>query len=87
MLLTQKRKDHKINIHSKDLEESILHEFTNKTKHLNYLFGVGVDFIYQFFNLDNKTNNFLSNSVFNILNKNKFFNKYATTIADKGINI
>ena len=70
-----------------DLDESLFYDFQKKTKHLNYIFGIGVDFIHEFFKLDNKTNNLLSNSIFNILSKNKFFKKYATLIADKGINI
>jgi 2-octaprenyl-6-methoxyphenol hydroxylase len=70
-----------------DLDESLFYDFQKKTKHLNYIFGIGVDFIHEFFKLDNKTNNLLSNSIFKILGKNKFFKKYATLIADKGINI
>ena len=70
-----------------DLDNSLFYDFQKKTKHLNYTFGLGVDFIYEFFKIDNKTNNFLSNSVFSILGKNKFLNKYANLLADKGINI
>ena len=70
-----------------DLDKSVLNDFQNKTKHLNYLFGMGVHFIHEFFNLDNKTNNIISKSIFNVLRKNKLLNKYATLIADKGINI
>ena len=68
-----------------ELNESLIYDFQKKTKHLNYTFGLGIDFIYEFFKIDNKTNNFLSNSIFNILGKNKLFNKYANLIADKGI--
>ena len=46
-----------------------------------------MDIIHEFFKLDNKTNNLLSNSIFSVLNKNKLFKKYVTLIADKGINI
>ena len=70
-----------------DLDNSLFYDFQKKTKHLNYTFGLGVDFIYEFFKIDNKTNNFISNSVFRILGKNKFLNKYANLFADKGINI
>ncbi len=68
-----------------ELNESLFYDFQKKIKHLNYTFGLGIDFIYEFFKIDNKTNNFLSNSIFNILGKNKLFNKYANLIADKGI--
>ena len=67
------------------LDESLLHDFQYKTKHLNYLFGTGIDFIHEFFQLDNKSNNLLSESAFNILKKNKLFNKYATLVADTGL--
>jgi len=67
------------------LDESLLQDFENQTKHLNYIFGAGVDFIHDFFYLDNKINNLLSKSVFKILNRNKFLNKYANLFADKGL--
>jgi len=70
-----------------ELDESLFYDFQKKTKHLNYIFGVGVDFIYEFFKIDNKTNNLLSNSIFSVLGKNKLLKKYANLIADKGINI
>ena len=70
-----------------ELDKSLFHDFQKKTKHLNYTFGVGIDFIHEFFKIDNKTNNFLSNSIFSVLGKNKFLKKYANLIADKGINI
>ena len=70
-----------------ELDESLFYDFQKKTKHLNYIFGTGVDFIHEFFKFDNKTNNLLSNSIFNILGNNKLFKKYTTLIADKGINI
>ena len=70
-----------------ELDKSIFYEFQKKTKHLNYIFGIGIDFIFEFFKLDNKTNNILSNNIFNMLNKNKFFKKYTALIANKGINI
>jgi len=70
-----------------ELDESLFHDFQKKTKHLNYIFGVGVDFIYEFFKIDNKTKSLLSNSIFSVLGKNKLLKKYANLIADKGINI
>ncbi len=70
-----------------ELDKSLFYDFQKKTKHLNYTFGIGIDFIHEFFRIDNKTNNFLSNSIFSVLGKNKFLKKYANLIADKGINI
>ena len=49
--------------------------------------GIGIDFIHEFFKIDNKTNNLLSSSIFSIIGKNKILKKYANLIADKGINI
>jgi len=68
-----------------DLDNSILEDFEKKNKHLNYLFGYGVDLIYEFFKTDNKFNNIFSSSLFNLFKKQKFINKYATYFADKGI--
>ena len=70
-----------------DLDNSIFYDFQKRTKHYNYIFGSGVDFIHDFFQIDNKTNNLLSGFIFKILRRNKLLNKYATLFADKGINI
>tara|TARA_B100000579_G_scaffold12248_1_gene9020 strand:- start:6839 stop:7903 length:1065 start_codon:yes stop_codon:yes gene_type:complete len=70
-----------------ELDESLFYDFQKKTKHLNYIFGMGVDFIHEFFKIDAKTKNILSNSIFGLLGKNKLLQKYANLIADKGINI
>ena len=70
-----------------ELDESIFQDFQRKTKHLNYTFGIGIDFIHEFFKIDNKTNSLLSSSIFSILGKNKILKKYANLIADKGIDI
>ena len=70
-----------------ELDKSLFFEFQKKTKHLNYIFGMSIDFIHEFFKFDNKTNNLLSNSIFSTLGKNILFKKYISLIADKGINI
>ena len=33
---------------------TIFEEFEKKTKHMNFIFSNGVDFIYEFFNFDRK---------------------------------
>jgi len=66
------------------IDKSILLEFTNKTKHYNYLFSSGIDFIHEFFKLDNNFGNLYSKKLFNFLEKNSLFKKYTTKIADKG---
>ena len=70
-----------------ELDSSILNDIQNKTKHLNYIFGSGINIIHDFFKLDNRLNNSLSNTIFTILKKNKLLNKYANYFADRGIKI
>ncbi len=69
-----------------EIDGSVANEFEKKTRHLNYIYGSSIDFIYEFFNFDNKINNNLSYPIFNFLNKQKFFKKYATRFADEGLN-
>tara|TARA_Y100000590_G_scaffold54626_2_gene57040 strand:+ start:1361 stop:2467 length:1107 start_codon:yes stop_codon:yes gene_type:complete len=64
---------------------SIFKEFENKTKHLNFIFSSGNDFIYEFFNNDNYYLKNFSNKVLSYLNKNRLFNKLAVKYADKGL--
>ena len=68
-----------------DLDRSIFLEFEKNFKHKNFLFSNGIDFIYEFFNFDNKLNNgFLSKSV-RLLGKNKLSNNFFKKFADDGI--
>ena len=68
-----------------ELDISICKNFEKKTKHKNYLFSNGVDFIYEFFNFETKIKNpTLSKSV-RIIGKNKFMNKLFKEIANNGI--
>ncbi len=68
-----------------ELDNSINVEFQNYSKHKNFIFSNGIDFIYEFFNLERKTNNkFLSKSV-QLLGKNPSVNKIFMTVADKGL--
>jgi len=69
------------------LDYSINSEFENKTKHKNFIFANGVDFIHEFFNFERKKrNNILSKSI-QFLGKQPSINKIFTNLADKGINI
>ncbi len=70
-----------------ELDNSICEEFQNKTKPKNYLFSSGVDFIYEFFNLERKMdNNILSKSV-RLIGRNKFLNRSFKNIANRGFEI
>ena len=66
------------------LDQSLLKEFENKTKHFNYLYASSIDFIFEFFKFDNKFNNNYSNKIFYFLEKNSLFKKYSTKFADNG---
>ena len=67
------------------LDNLILKEFEKKTRHLNYIFSSGIDFIYEFFMFDNKTENNYSKKIFDFLNKNEIFNRYTSEFANKGL--
>ena len=49
--------------------ETIAKSFEEKTKHINFIYGTGIDFIGSFFKLDNKLNNYLSTPLFKFLKK------------------
>ena len=68
------------------LDSSVLNEFEKKTKNKNFLFSNSVDFIYEVFNMDNKTKNNTFNNVLKTIGKNKNLNNYFIKIADKGLN-
>jgi len=67
------------------LDQSILKEFENKTKHYNYLYANSINFIHEFFKLDNKLNNNFSNKMFYFLENNFYFKKYSIKFADNGL--
>ena len=85
IIILNKLIDDKIN-YGLEINESLLSEFKNKTRHFNYIFATGINLINDFFIFDNKLNSKISKNLFKILNKNKFFKEYATIFADKGIN-
>ncbi|WP_415299937.1 FAD-dependent monooxygenase [Candidatus Pelagibacter sp. Uisw_134_02] len=68
------------------LDTSIFSEFEKKTKHLNFIFSSGVDFIYEFFNLDKKFKYKGLNRILKVFGKNKKLNKTLIKYADKGLN-
>ena len=75
--------DKKINL-GLPLDSSLLKEFENKTKHINYLYTNSIDFIHEFFKFDNSFNNNHSEKIFKFLEKNSLFKKFSTKFADKG---
>ena len=71
--------------HGLDLDNSICIDFEKKIKHKNYLFFNGIDFIYEFFNLESKIKNPLLNKSIQIVGKNKIINKFFIKFANNGI--
>ena len=67
------------------LDNSIFQDFEKKTKHLNYIFTSTVDFVHEFFKLDNKINNNYSKEIFNLIDKNNSLNRFFSKYANKGL--
>ena len=68
-----------------DLDKSILSDFENITRHKNFLFSNGIDFIYEIFNFENKINNNIFSRSIKFFGNNKIVNKFFTKYADNGI--
>ena len=62
--------------------EIIAQKFQENNKHLNFLYGLGIDTINSFFKLDNRLKNSLSDPIFKILKGNKLLNNYATILSN-----
>lgn len=77
--------DNKLN-YGLEIDQSALLEFRDRTKHLNYIFGAGINFINDFFKLDNRLDGALSDHFFSLFDKNEFFKRSSITLANKGLN-
>ena len=67
------------------IDFSICKEFENKTKHYNFVFSFGNDFIYEFFKFNsNHKNNYL-NHLLKFISKNEIFSKLTYRYADRGL--
>ncbi len=62
--------------------EIIAQKFQEKNKHLNFIYGLGIDTINTFFKIDSKLKNNLSEPIFKLLKDNKLLNKYATFLSN-----
>ena len=71
--------------HGLDLDTSICSDFEKNTKNKNFLFSSGIDFIYEFFNLERKLNNNTLSKSIKLLGKNKSVSNFFTKFADNGI--
>ncbi len=78
--------DKKINL-GLDVDKSVCIEFQKKLKDKNYLFSIGIDWIYEIFNFESKINtNILSKSI-NIIGKNRTLNSLFKKFADNGLTV
>tara|TARA_B100000902_G_scaffold140790_1_gene138720 strand:+ start:4246 stop:5319 length:1074 start_codon:yes stop_codon:yes gene_type:complete len=70
-----------------ELDSSIFYDFEKKIKHKNFIFSKGIDFIYEFFNLESKFNNSVLSKSVQQIGKNKFINNFFAKVANRGIEI
>ncbi len=76
--------DYKIKL-GLSLDKNVCIEFQNNTKSKNFVFSEGIDFIYEYFNSENKiTENFVDITT-RLVGRNKILNRYLKMIADKGL--
>ena len=66
------------------IDQSVCIEFQHNTKSKNFIFSEGINFIYEYFNSENKTGNDLIDSTARLIGGNKILNKYFKNIADTG---
>ncbi len=76
--------DTKINL-GLPIDYSINKDFENKTKHLNFMFAINNDLIYEIFNFDNFYLKLLSKKTFNFLNSNNLVKNFFINYANKGL--
>ena len=63
---------------------SVLEKFEKKRKNTNFIFGLGIDFLHEFFKVLNKYNLKSIDKFFKVANKNLFLKKKIENFADKG---
>ena len=68
-----------------EINSTVCLEFEKLTRHKNYLFSSGIDFIYEFFNFERKIKNKKLSKAIKFFGKNKFLNKFLTKFANEGI--
>jgi 2-octaprenyl-6-methoxyphenol hydroxylase len=69
------------------LDQHVFEEFEKKTKHTNFIFSNGIDFIYELFNNDKNIQNNKLNEILKIIGNNKNLTKTFIKLADRGLNI
>ena len=66
------------------LNVSVNDEFEKKSKHINYIFSNGIDFIYEFFNFERKTKSKILSKTVKFFGDNSSIYKKFIKIADNG---
>ncbi len=67
------------------LNVSVIDEFEKKSKHINYIFSNGIDFIYELFNFERKTKSKILSKTIKFFGSNSDLNKKFIKIADNGL--
>ncbi len=67
-----------------EINSTVCLEFEKLTKHKNYLFTSGIDFVYELFNFESKIKGKNLSKVIQFLGKNKSLNKFFTKFANEG---
>ena len=67
------------------IDQSVCVEFQNNVKSKNFVFSEGINFIYEYFNSENKIGEDLIDSTARLIGQNKILNKYFKNIADMGL--
>ena len=68
------------------LDALIFEEFEKKTKHSNFIFSNGIDFIYEFFNFDKKNKAKNITKILKYIGRNQKISNALIKLADKGLN-
>ncbi len=69
------------------LDVSTLKEFQTKTRNRNFIFSSGVDFIHEFFKIENQAKGKNLNKILRFFGKNKSLMSSIIKFADRGLNI
>jgi len=67
------------------IDQSVCVEFQNNAKSKNFIFAEGINFIYEYFNFENKIGDNLIDKTVKLIGRNKILNKYFKNIADMGL--
>ena len=68
------------------IDSAILSDFEKRTKNKNFMFSNGIDFIYEFFNIEKKLKSKNLTKILKIIGKNYNFNNFVIKFADRGMN-